>query len=219
MAQLYCVRNSLQWRAFIAYVYARVLLLADSVSLKMPCFNYEDLMALFDSCFASSHSTRLVKGRDEPLYLPRNTAIEGYEARPYHQIIFAHGFFRSALHEIAHWMVAGEARREQVDYGYWYVADGRNAAQQAVFEQVEVHPQAIEWLLTKSTGHRFGVSIDNLDGAQTDPAPFKRAVVAKVHELLQKPLTPRIAIFQQKLSEFYGQADCLAPENFRLEDL
>lgn len=193
--------------------------MADSLSPDKPRFHHEDLIALFDRCFAISHNTRLVKGRDEPLYLPRNTAIEGYDAKPYHQIIFAHGFFRSALHEIAHWMVAGEARREQVDYGYWYEADGRNAEQQALFEQVEVHPQAVEWLLTKSTGHRFCVSVDNLNGVQTDPMPFKRAVVAKVHALLQKPLAPRIALFEQALCEFYGQAGCLAPDFFRLEDL
>lgn len=183
------------------------------------CYRCEDLIRLFNRCFSQSHNTRLVKGRDEPLYLPRDMSIEGYIAQPYHQIIFAHGYFRSALHEIAHWMVAGSARREQVDYGYWYEADGRDAAQQTLFERVEVYPQAIEWFLTKSTGHRFCVSVDNLNGAPTDPTPFKRAVVAKVHELLQAPLAPRILLFQRALSEFYGQESCLSVDDFRFENL
>ncbi len=39
-------------------------------------------------------------------------------------------FFASALHEISHWCVAGKARREQVDFGYWYCPDGRDAMTQ-----------------------------------------------------------------------------------------
>lgn len=193
--------------------------MADSVPFASDHFHSDDLIALFDGCFKQSHNTRLVRGNHEPLYLPSGVAIEGYPAATFHQIIFAHGFFRSALHEVAHWLVAGEARRQQVDYGYWYEADGRDAEQQAIFEQVEVHPQAIEWLLTKSTGHRFCVSVDNLNGAQTDPEPFKRAVLAKVQALLQKPLPVRVQIFQQALAEFYGQPRAFTAKDFCLDEL
>ncbi len=36
------------------------------------------------------------------------------------------------------------------DLGYWYAPDGRIEEQQALFEQVEIKPQAIEWLFAKS---------------------------------------------------------------------
>ena len=76
--------------------------------------HYQQLIDLFDSCFAEEFNTRLIKGDDEPIYLPAD------DETPYHRIVFAHGFFASALHEISHWCVAGKARREQVDFGYWY---------------------------------------------------------------------------------------------------
>ena len=32
--------------------------------------NYEQLITLFDGCFADDFNTRLIKGDDEPVYLP-----------------------------------------------------------------------------------------------------------------------------------------------------
>ena len=43
---------------------------------------------------------------------------------PYNAIYFARGFYSSALHEIAHWLVAGKERRKLEDFGYWYEPDG-----------------------------------------------------------------------------------------------
>lgn len=88
--------------------------------------NYEQLIEIFDSCFADDFNTRLIKGDDEPIYLPADDEV------PYNRIIFAHGFYASGLHEISHWCIAGKARRELVDFGYWYCPDGRDAATRAV---------------------------------------------------------------------------------------
>ncbi len=63
-----------------------------------------------------------------------------------------------------HWCVAGKARREQVDFGYWYCPDGRDAMTQSQFEDVEVEPQAFEWLFCVAAGFPFNVSCDNLEG-------------------------------------------------------
>ncbi|PPS58814.1 hypothetical protein CRX72_23640 [Pantoea sp. BRM17] len=63
----------------------------------------------------------LIKGDDEPIYLPADAES------PWHRVVFAHGFYASALHEISHWCIAGDARRQQVDFGYWYCPDGRDA--------------------------------------------------------------------------------------------
>lgn len=48
--------------------------------------HYQQLIDLFDSCFAADFNTRLVKGDDEPIYLPAD------DDTPYHRIVFAHGF-------------------------------------------------------------------------------------------------------------------------------
>jgi len=159
--------------------------------------HYQDLIKLFNTCFESSHNTQLVCGDDEPIYLPAN------ETNSFNTIVFAHGFFSSVLHECAHWFVAGEARRKLVDYGYWYVPDGRNAEQQRQFQQVEVKPQAVEMILSNAAGFRFQYSIDNLNGAETDPEPFKLAVQQQVMVYHQQGLPARAEAFCRVLRDFY----------------
>ena len=158
---------------------------------------YQDLIRIFNHCFAASHNTRLIKGEEEPVYLPAD------EYRSYHAIFFAHGFFSSALHECAHWLLAGEARRKLPDYGYWYVPDGRSAEQQTIFQQVEVKPQALEWILSAAAGYRFQFSIDNLNGEAAATEQFKQAIREQVLIYKQK-LPARAALFYQQLRLFYG---------------
>jgi len=79
-------------------------------------------------------------------------------------VIFAHGFYASALHEVAYWCIAGEKRRQLVDYGYWYCPDGRDIQTQHQFENVEIKPQALEWLFCVASDFPFNVSCDNLQG-------------------------------------------------------
>ena len=90
----------------------------------------DDVIALFDGVFSAPYRTCLVSGDDEPLYRP------AAHAEDLHRIIFAHGFFASALHEVSHWCIAGERHRQLEDYGYWYEPDGRDAERQREFEQV-----------------------------------------------------------------------------------
>jgi elongation factor P hydroxylase len=173
----------------------------------------ETLITLFDRCFAESTNTRLVRGDGEPVYLPADADC------PYHRVIFAHGFFASALHEIAHWCVAGEARRLQVDYGYWYAPDGRDELQQREFEQVEVKPQALEWIFTRATLRRFRLSVDNLNGVETDPAEFRRAVHERVLTLCEQGLNPRAEKFRQILVKYFGSAEKLSADDFQYAEL
>ena len=77
--------------------------------------DYRDLIRIFNSLFRESHGTVLVKGGDEPVYLP---ACDRF---PHHRLVFAHGYFASALHESAHWCIAGAQRRLLEDFGYWYL--------------------------------------------------------------------------------------------------
>lgn len=164
-------------------------------------FDYNDLMKVFDDTFLQSHQTRLIKGGDEPIYLPKDDEVN------YHRIVFARGYFASGLHEIAHWLVAGEARRLLEDYGYWYCPDGRDQAMQMEFEKVEVHPQAIEWALSLACGHPFRVSTDNLSGYQSDRYAFQDKVYSKLCQLIEDGFNPRTQRLLAALQAFYHQPE------------
>lgn len=157
----------------------------------------EVLIRLFDDTFYSEYNTRLVRGDDEPVYLPADQSC------PYHRVIYAHGFFASALHEIAHWCIAGETRRHQVDYGYWYTPDGRDEEQQKAFEQVEVKPQAIEWAFSIACDFKFNFSLDNLDGAPADILGFQSAVANELSQMLNYGFPERAQQFIDVLRANY----------------
>ena len=155
------------------------------------------LISLFNSTF-EDYNTRLVLGDDEPIYIPAG------DDTGYHQIVFAHGYFSSALHEIAHWCIAGEKRRQLEDYGYWYCPDGRDEAQQADFEKVEIKPQAIEWAFTEAAGRKFQVSTDNLNGAEPDREGFTRNVAAQRAHYNEHGFPPRAKRFIEALSATFN---------------
>jgi len=170
--------------------------------------NYQDLITLFDSAFFEQYNTHLIKGGDEPLYSPADAKCS------YHQIIFAHGYYESAFHEIAHWCQAGEKRRLIEDFGYWYIPDGRNEKQQKKFEQVEVYPQAIEWAFNVAAQKKFHTSADNLAGYQGDTEGFKAKVYQQVLVFLEKGFPPRAQIFIEVLAKFYKTKLPLSAEQF-----
>lgn len=158
-----------------------------------------DLIRLFSHTFEASHRTILVAGGDEPEYRPADGRHQTC-----HHIVFAHGFFASALHEIAHWCIAGPERRKLYDYGYWYQPDDRTADQQIEFERVEVRPQAYEWLLAQAAGHGFHYSADNLSGAVSGPSErFRKAVRACVEDTLDRGLPDRLQAACRALSRHY----------------
>jgi len=163
-----------------------------------------DIMTLFDGVFLARYQTRLIKGGDEPLYRPATSET------PYHQVIFARGFFASALHEISHWCIAGEKRRQLEDYGYWYLPDGRDAQQQHAFEQAEIAPQALEKLFTHACGRTFHVSVDNLGGdVEVDRDAFADKVDARAARYLAEGLPLRANAFLIALTRYYQHQDTL----------
>lgn len=156
-----------------------------------------DLESLFRATFFHDFATVLEGGALEPVYLPGNP----------NRICYTHDYFRSALHEIAHWCVAGPARREQEDYGYWYAPDGRNAEQQAQFASVEVLPQAYEALFCAACGHDFRVSLDNLNGDGGDEQSFALMVRRRAEALLERQLPERVQRWCEALAGFYQRHD------------
>ena len=180
-------------------------------------YDPDQLIQIFNRLFIAANNTCLAHSHDEPIYLPAD------EQHPHHRILFAHGFFASALHEISHWSIAGEERRLLVDFGYWYEPDGRSAEKQREFEQVEVKPQAIEWILSKACGRSFNISTDNLNGEALAIAAgrelFAKNVVNQVKIYLLNGLPERAAVLKQALLDYYQPNTSLDSDQFQLNEL
>ena len=170
----------------------------------------ELICAVFADCFAKSYKTLLVGGGEEPLYQPATAPAA------YHQIVFRADYAASALHEVAHWCIAGDARRQRVDYGYWYEPDGRNSEAQHIFERVEVRPQALECFFNVAAGRGFQVSIDNLGGEIIDSFPFQLAVWQQVQWYLRHGLPARAEQFRRALALSCGTANKLLSDSVPL---
>lgn len=149
----------------------------------------------FSACFQESHGTELKGEFPEPIYRPmvgNGLAVLGYREN----------FIRSALHEIAHWCVAGERRRKMEDYGYWYEPDGRGVDQQAAFYRVEVKPQAIEFAFCLVLDIPFDVSCDNVGNAEVgDQEEFRGRVKCLLKQMSLAGFPPRAQIFLEELGQ------------------
>lgn len=119
---------------------------------------------IFISTFSESYKTILIGGFSEPEYLPAGSVQPA-------KIQYRADYVESSLHEAAHWCLAGEKRRKLNDYGYWYSPDGRDKNQQQKFFEVEVKPQALEWIISSAAGVSFKPSVDNL---HLDPQSLER---------------------------------------------
>ncbi|MFS1881238.1 elongation factor P hydroxylase [Vibrio splendidus] len=162
---------------------------------------YPDIIDIFNQTFFESFNTKLELGADEPIYLPADGEVS------HHRIVFARGFYASALHEIAHWCVAGPERRLLEDFGYWYEPDGRTESVQAEFEKVEIRPQAYEWIIATSAGFPFNVSCDNLHGNfEPDRLAFMNKVHSEVMGIFEAGLPPRVKMLSEALRSFYDVA-------------
>lgn len=173
-----------------------------------------EIVAVFDALFWESHRTCLRGGADEPLYQP---ADDGAEA----QVVFRKDFAASALHEVAHWSIAGPERRRRVDYGYWYAGDGRGDTSQDAFARAEAKPQALEWIFAQAAGIKFHLSLDNLDA----PPPkatvdrFANAVYAQGLAYKAAGLPARASRFFCALGERRGHVLTLKQLAFSRETL
>ena len=157
----------------------------------------ETLVALFNALFIPSYNTELICCEAEPIYRPASNEYK------HNRIVFAHDFFASALHEISHWCVAGEARRQLEDFGYWYEPDGRSIERQAEFEKVEVKPQALEWIFSLSANFEFHFSADNITLNNQPSSEFKAAVFEQAKNYLNNGLPLRAKMWSDTLIQYY----------------
>lgn len=170
----------------------------DTLRAKKKCD--KDLQSIFAACFFQKYQVLLIGDANEPLYVP------AHSQNSVNRIHYRHDYFSSALHEVAHWCIAGKQRRQKTDYGYWYSPDGRNATQQQAFEMVETKPQALEYAFSMACGIEFSVSIDNLDALE-NPEQQKRfvhEVEKQFNDYIDKGFPRRAQIFLRKLHEFYS---------------
>ncbi len=171
------------------------------------------LSQIYRECFFSSYRTELIGGADEPLYQP------ALDAGGEHCIYYRQDFFASALHEVAHWCIAGPQRRLLIDYGYWYAADGRDESQQRSFEKLEIKPQAIEWHFALACQRPFRISNDNLSLQSDSSGSFVRAVCDQARADALAGLPPRAQGFRDALAARFGGSGAPGSESFSDEDL
>jgi len=174
------------------------------------------LEEVFTRCFGESLCTRLRGGAAEPVYQPAANQDE------FHLLHYRADYFASALHEVAHWCIAGEIRRQQTDFGYWYAPDGRSPAQQRAFERVECKPQALEWFFSKACAYPFRLSVDNLQGRVDESPPvsgFAQRVYAQALQLQCAGLPERAGVFFQGLCREFDTLVDPADLRFSLGEL
>lgn len=174
-------------------------------------FRASRLERVFNDCFAARWRTRLYGGADEPFYRPAR------RPRPEHTLHYRRDYFASALHEVAHWCIAGDERRERPDFGYWYTPGDRDSDQQRAFEAVEARPQALEWMFSKACAFRFQPSADNLELAARgllDSAGFNRRVLAEALRWQARGLPLRAGLFYRALCEEFRTARAPAELQF-----
>ena len=142
------------------------------------------IIEVFNKRLGARYGVRLKGGGAEPFY-------QAPKAADCALIVFRADYSASALHEVAHWCLAGRQRRLLDDYGYWYLP-ARNAAQQAAFEAVEARPQALEALFAEAAGVDFQVSSDDVASL---PSPAFKARVAAERRLIEQQLPVRAKCF------------------------
>ncbi len=128
--------------------------------------DHQAILHCFNRIFTHTHGVVMCGGGAEPLYTPPSDGQPG-------QLIFREDFASSALHEAAHWCIAGVQRRRQVDFGYAYLPPPRTRAQQQSFYQAEKRVQALESWFAEAAGVGFQVSTDDLSA---DPTAFCQQV-------------------------------------------
>lgn len=179
-------------------------------------FTVQTLEKAFSDCFRESSNAILHGGYCEPLYQPATNTGQ------FNVLRYREDFFASALHEVSHWCIAGNARRKQVDFGYWYAPDGRNASQQSAFENVEYKPQALEWFFAKACSYRFRISVDNLKaqgGGSAGEEAFKHRVIQQAQHWVANGLPTDGGRFFKALCEEFGTSDDLSTLRFSLAEI
>ena len=126
--------------------------------------------------------------------------IQGGASEPFYQapkgnrpaiLFFREDFVRSLFHELAHYSLAGDMRRQIDDFGYWYSPCGRSSREQEQFEQVEARPQGLEKLFCEIWAVPFSPSLDDFSGRQASAGFLEKLENAYIEMKTTPPNTPQ----------------------------
>ena len=121
-----------------------------------------------------AHCSTAFSGRGDPTFAWRPSSLaRGFGTAPA-VIYFRLDYQASALHEVAHWCLAGTRRRQRGLRVLVCAPEGRDEAQQGCFFAVEAAPQALESLFCEARG-ALAPSVDNPGAPAPDLAPFLAA--------------------------------------------
>lgn len=116
------------------------------------------------------------------------------------ELRYRENYESSALHEVAHWCIAGKLRRQLEDFGYVYIPEGRTLDQQRKFCNFEIRPQALEWIFAEAAGVSFNLSLDDFSEQNKFLEEGFRQRVIDEKKLLKKiGLPSRAQLFLSKL--------------------
>ena len=156
------------------------------------------IAATFNRLFGPSHRVTMVGGGAEPLYEPETPA---HPAR----VVFTYDYPASALHEAAHWCIAGAARRRLRDYGYSYAPGPRESIARSVFFASECDVQAVEALLAEACDVRFVISADDFAAPQAELDDFERRVRERIEHRRVHGLPRRAERLRAALRAEFGR--------------
>jgi elongation factor P hydroxylase len=179
----------------------------------MSPINYTPFIELFNAEFKDSENTSIAESPDEPIYLPAN------ETESLNQILYTAGSYTSVLHEISHWCIAGEGRRKQVDYGYWYKPDFQTPKESELYTQFEAKTHGIEWIFSLAAGVPFYIIPNNLSAGFEVSQDLKEAVYRATLNYLNKGLPISAERFKHALLKYYGREAVFKVSLFCLEAL
>ncbi len=165
------------------------------------------VIKVFDRCFAESFMTVLCGGAPEPSYEPADGCAPA-------RLYCREDYVASALHEVAHWCLAGHDRRLRLDFGFNYQPPPRTKEQQKAFFRAELRAQTLELIFSNVAGVCFHPSVDDLDGLHGHlTRQFERDIVLSVPLMfrwleIQQGLRARV--FREALSVAVGQSETRA---------
>lgn len=173
-----------------------------------PCreqtLNQAAVIEVFDRCFAESFATVVCGGAPEPSYEPADGCVPA-------RLYCREDYVASALHEVAHWCLAGRDRRLRLDFGFNYQPPPRTTEQQKAFFRAELRAQTLELIFSNVAGVCFYPSIDDLDGLHEHLVQqFERDIVRSVPSMLRWLQTQqgrRARVFREALRVAAGQSE------------
>ena len=173
--------------------------------------NSETISDLFNNAFEKKYRVRLIGGAAEPIYLPPTNKKTG-------AICFRDDFMSSALHEVAHWCLAGRDRRKMVDFGYEYISPPRDENAQKAFLQAERRVQGLERLFSELCCVPFSPSLDNLDCDQATAKKMPKLVLEFETALETESQNWRLTISRNPTSRAATFYDALRENNIGQSD-